>query len=73
MATLSAANSKEIQAVIDYIVKSNAPQLPFDATAIERLARVAASVGFEGAGNFKEDAKNSPITTLLALAKFLGT
>jgi hypothetical protein len=73
MATLSTANKNKLQHAIDLMVKSNAPQIPFDATVIEEVAKVSASVGFQSAGNFKENAKNSPISTLLSFVKFIGT
>jgi hypothetical protein len=73
MATLSTDNKNKLQHAIDSLVKSNAPQLPFDATLIEEVAKVSASVGFQSAGNFKENAKLIPISTLLAFIKFIGT
>lgn len=73
MATLSTTDTNRLQHAIDGLVKSNAPQIPFDATIIEEVARVSASTGFQSAGAFKENAKNSPISTLLAFVKFIGT
>lgn len=73
MATLSASNSAALLAAHDALVKSNAPQIPFDATIIEQLAAVAASTGFKSAGNFKEDARDKPISTLIKFIRFIGT
>lgn len=73
MATLSTADKNKLQHAIDALVKSNAPQIPFDATIIEEVTRVSASSGFQSAGDFKENAKNSPISTLLSFVKFIGS
>jgi hypothetical protein len=73
MATLSQANKDALQAAIDRLIKENAVEIPFDAEIIERVARVAASTGFQGAGNFKENAKLRPISVLLQFIKFIGT
>jgi hypothetical protein len=73
MATLSAANAAALQAAADAMTATNAVELPFDATIIERIAAVSASTGFETAGKFKNDARDNPISTLLRFAKFLGT
>ncbi len=73
MATLSTANKNKLQHAIDALVKSNAPQIPFDATIIEEVAKVSASAGFQQAATFAENAKNSPISTLLSFIKFIGT
>lgn len=73
MATLSDANKLKLQHAIDALVKSNAPQIPFDATIIQEVAAVSQSTGFQSQGHFVENAKNSPISTLLAFIKFIGT
>lgn len=73
MATLSNANLLKLQHAIDALVKSNAPQLPFDATIIQEVAAVSQSAGFQQAATFSENAKNSPISTLLSFIKFIGT
>lgn len=67
------ANKNKLQHAIDYLVKSNAPQIPFDATVIEQVGAVSEAAGFQKAANFAENAKNSPISTLLAFIKFIGT
>lgn len=69
---LSTDNKAKLQAAIDALVFSNAPQIPFDAKIIEQVAAVSASIGFQTTGAFVENAKNSPISTLLTLAKFIG-
>jgi hypothetical protein len=73
MATLSQTNKDALQAAIDRLVKENATEIPFDAEIIERVAKVAASTGFLGAGNFKEAARDRPISVLLQFIKFIGT
>lgn len=73
MATLSTANKAKLQHAIDLMVKGSAVELPFDSTVSEEVGRVAASAGFESTGNFKEDVRDRPISTLLRFLKFLGT
>jgi len=73
MATLSTDNKNKLQHAIDAMVKTNATELPFDATIIEQVGRVAVSSGFESAMKFQQDCRDNPISTLLRFAKFLGT
>ena len=73
MATLSTTDKNRLQHAIDSMVKENATEIPFDATVIEELARVSASSGFESAGNFKQDARDRPISTLVRWIKYMGT
>lgn len=73
MATLSTTDKNRLQHAIDELVKSNAPQIPFDATVIWEVGRVAQSTGFQSQAKFSERAKNSPISTLLEFVKFIGT
>lgn len=69
---LTTAEKNKLQHAIDLMVKGNAPQLPFDATIIQEVAAVAQSSGYQVAATFTENAKNSPISTLLAFVKFIG-
>lgn len=69
---LTTAEKNKLQHAIDLMVKSNAPQIPFDATIIEEVAKVSQSSGYQAAATFAENAKNSPISTLLAFVKFIG-
>lgn len=73
MATLTTAQKNILQWAIDFQVKGNAPEIPFDDKVIQEVGKVAASTGFESAGKFKEDAKLTPISTLLRFIKFIGT
>ena len=73
MATLSNADKLKLQHAIDALVKSNAPQIPFDATIIQEVAAVAQSSGFQQAATFQQNAENAPISTLLSFIKFIGT
>lgn len=78
--TLSTAQKTAIQNAIDLMVVGTAPELPFDAKIIETVAPVAEAIGFipplytqATNGAFQESCKLRPISTLLALAKFIGT
>ena len=69
--TFTTTEKNRLAAVITYL--HGAPELPFDSTVIERVAAVAVSSGFVSSnGEFEERAKNSPITTLLEFAAYLG-
>lgn len=72
MATLSTTEQSRIQHAIDSLVKESAVELPFDEKVIQEVGVVAASSGFESAGQFKEDARNNPISVLLRFIKYLG-
>ena len=71
--TLSALSKVQLQHAIDSMVRESAVELPFDATVIEEVGRVAAASGFESAGKFQEDAKLNPISVLLRFLLYLGS
>lgn len=69
MATLTTAEKASVQAAIDYMVLSSAPELPVDAKIAEILVPLGSQFGFPTTQapqtGFQESLQNAPISTLL--------
>jgi hypothetical protein len=71
--TFSASDYAALVSASQLMTLGSATELPFDATVIERVAKVAVSSGFASStGAFLEAAKLNPISTLLNFAAYLG-
>lgn len=71
--TLSTAQYSAIQQAITLYTTGTAPENQFHVDAIGLVAPVAAAIGFSAStGAFQQAAEDRPLTTLLALAAFIG-
>jgi hypothetical protein len=67
------AEATNIQHAINLMVQGNAPELPFDSTCMESVAKTAASLGYTNSDQeFLQKAQNRPISTLLDFLLWLG-
>ena len=65
--------ASQLQRAVDLMVQGNAPELPFDSTCMESVAKAAASLGFVTSdGAFVQLAKDRPISTLISLLLSVG-
>jgi hypothetical protein len=70
---LNSTQRAALQHAVDGLVKATAEELPPDAQISYEVAKVAASIGFTTSdGQFLEQVRDNPISTLLRFILYVG-
>lgn len=71
--TLSTAQYDVLQDAVKLVTTGTAPENQFHVDLADRVAPVAVAIGFSPSlGQFHEDVRDRPYTTILRLAAFIG-